>query len=243
MAFATIVTSAESEVNTNETSHTVDMPSGVVSGDLLMVFFSCDGAESVGWPTGGDLWNEISEASSTGGNSTLAVAWRVSDGTEGASITVTTGTIEKSTHVVARINGNEDPTTQPPEVSTVEPIGTATTVDCPSLTPTGGAKDYLWLACGAWDGTDNAYISSPTNYALVQEIQNPSGGGRSHIAVAERDLNASVEDPGVFTFTIAEQRQAQTVVVHPAAAASPTSEREWEHISRVGQAINRAATF
>ncbi len=216
MAAPVVATKAESQMNSEVTDHTVTLPASIASGDTVLAFFSCDAIESVGWPGG---WNEISEKVSAGNNNTLAIAWRKGTGSEGADMIVTTDTTERSTHVTVRITGAIDPTTQAPEITTVEPGTTGTTIDPPSLTPTGGSQDYLWFAVAGWDAQDgNALVSGPTNYSETNWIEN-GGTGACAIAVYQRALTAASEDPGIFTITSAEQRLGQTVAVHPAVGA------------------------
>ena len=104
---------AETESSAAQTSHVITMPSGIVSGDLLICFFGADdaGTNAVTFPEG---WNEIAEGTN---NSILAIAWREATGSD--SLTITTDDSEDSAAVVVRISGAADPDTQPPQVSTV----------------------------------------------------------------------------------------------------------------------------
>jgi hypothetical protein len=96
--------------------------------------------------------------------------------------------------------------------------GNSANPDPDSLTPTGGAKDYLWVAV---EGNDHLDTTSawPSNYSLYNlEECNGSAGG-CNVGVGARAYNASVENPGTFTLDAAEQCVACTVAVHPAAGA------------------------
>jgi CheY-like chemotaxis protein len=198
---------------TDTTSHTVSMPANINAGDLLIVFFSCDGVETVTWPTG-DGWASIFHDTNL---MTLDIGYKIADGTEGATITVTTGTTEQSAHISYRITGHDK--SQAPEVSTGA-TGNSTAPNPDSLTPTGGAKDYLWIAV---EGNNNASAASayPSNYTNGQTNAVGDSGG-ANVAVARRELNASSEDPGTFT-TPSERWVACTVAVQPQSAATAVS--------------------
>ena len=184
-------------------SHTVALPTGIQSGDLLIAFFDASGGIGSGvtitWPGG---WTEFASQLSHSGSpsSGLALyfraAYRQADGTEGASITVTTSSNASSGHNTYRITGAEDPATQAPEAATVQSTAAETTIDPPLLTPTGGAKDYLWLAVAASRG-GGTLSATPTNYTnLLQD-----SGADATLGSSRRELNAASEDPGAFTVT------------------------------------------
>ena len=185
------------------TSHTVNLPANISAGDLLIVFFSCDGSSTVTWPNG---WASIFHQTYS---STLDIGYKISDGTEGPTITVTTGASEQSAHISYRITGNHR--SLAPEASTGA-TGNTTSPDPDSLTPTGGAKDYLWIAV---EGNDNTTSASayPSNYTNGQTNAVGDAGG-VNIAVARRELNASSEDPAAFTIA-REKWIACTVAVYP----------------------------
>jgi len=135
------------------------------------------------------------------------------DGGEGGSITVTTTNTVKSAHLSYRITGHELPSTQAPEASTGWNSESDANPDPDSLTPTGGAKDYLWFAISAADDGRN-YTGYPSSYANGEYVKS-SGPGSCSIASARRNLNASSENPGVFTIEAADQVVAGTIAIHP----------------------------
>ncbi len=188
----------------NTANHTVNLPSSISSGDLLIVFFSCDANETVTWPGG---WTSIFHQTNS---NTLDIGYKIADGAEGAAVTVLTGTNEKSAHLSYRITGHDS--AQAPQASTGA-TSTSTSPNPDSLTPTGGAKDYLWIAVeGNDDGRDSPSVY-PSSYTNGQTSAQGSRGG-ANVAVARRELNAASEDPGAFTIP-SEEWVACTVAVHP----------------------------
>lgn len=210
MAFPSVVTTNTSVENTATLSHTVSLPSGISAGDLLIVVFAVRDIPDVTWPMG---WTEIAEIDdTTNSDQTLAVAYRDADGGEGATITVTTSATKVSAHTSYRISGAADPAVQAPEVSTGA-HNLSEDPDPDSLTPTGGAKDYLWIAC-CGRGDNDVATAAPTNYG---NLLTAGSTGFDAVASAERQLNASSEDPGIFNFPAPDANWvAATVAIHPA---------------------------
>lgn len=199
-----------------DTSHAINIGSPA-DGTLVVIIARVTTTTTISWPAG---WTLLVDNDQTdGSNDATCIAYRLCDGTEGATVTVTTAITGKVSAVAYEITGAANPATQPPEVSTVA-TGTSATPDPSSLSPTGGAKDYLWLWLGAWEGEQTSPpTGNPTNYT------NPTGGGQStagtvvnncRVAVAERNLNAASEDPPSWTIDAADDWSAWTMAVHPA---------------------------
>lgn len=228
-AFPQVVTNSQSSINTSATtSHNVTLPTSLVNGNLLICMVAVDLANSVGWPGG---WTEFFEAS-VGTGQTIAGAWRAIDGSETSPISVSTSGGTRSAHQCYQLSGAENPATQPPQVPTAA-TGTSANPNPPALTPTGGAKDYLWFAVAGHEvtatpscvGTVGSY---PANYG--NGVHQTSGGGvetEGRLAVARRELNASSEDPGTFTITAPDcsgmEWASTTIAVHPSGAAPATN--------------------
>jgi hypothetical protein len=68
--------------------------------------------------------------------------------------------------------------------------------DPPVCTPPGGAKDYLWIACGVELNGSNVPTGAPTNYSNFLSRITSTGTNTVGIGSAERSLNASSENPG-----------------------------------------------
>jgi len=218
MTFPTIAATATSQEPDDTLTHTVSLPAGIQSGDLLIVIFSEDAIPTITFPNEGTDWIVLKDLNSGATGNRIKICYRNADGGEGASITVTTGTVQQSAHCAYRITGHS--TSQAPECSTGA-TGATANPDPDSLTPTGGAKDYLWIALHGNDRnrTTSAY---PTNYDLSQITIISDGSGGAGAAMCGRNLNASPEDPGTFTISASDQWCAATVAVHPTSGATYT---------------------
>ncbi|KKL06799.1 hypothetical protein LCGC14_2592420 [marine sediment metagenome] len=213
MTFPVVETTATSlEDANNVTSHTVDLPSGIISGDLLLIFFVNDGGSSPGLLTG---WTSSSHLQADGNAAGLTMYYRQADGGEGSTVTITSGASERSAHVSYRISGAEVVATRSPEITPLagRNTGTDANPDPAGVTPTGGAKDYLWIATEGHD-RDQSVDAIPTDY--TDQLTSVGGGANScGVGTARRELNASSEDPGTFTISASDQWVGVTVVVHP----------------------------
>ena len=214
MAFPSIAATSTTLRSVAETTSPVNLPTGIVSGNLLLVFVRAAAAGAVGWPAG---WTELFEDASDASDDVTALAWRKADGTEGATIDVTHGSA-KLAALSWRITGAEDPAIQAPQFSTVA-TGTSTAPDSSSLSPTGGAKDYLWLALAAYEGEQSLTPTYPTNYSSNQLTVGTGTGGaiatNCRVSGSNRTNNAASEDPGAYTISVSDDWSAWTVAIHP----------------------------
>jgi len=222
MAFPSVASKNNSYRADIGTSHTVNLPAGIQAGNLLLVFFALrvTALVTITFPEG---WTKIAEIMDY--RSEIGIAWREADGNEGATITVTTSSSLRSAHISYRITGATDPDTQAPEVSTGA-SGSSANPDPDSLTPTGGVKDYLWIALDYHDGGTIPVTGYPANYNDNQEYRDvPDQNYAATLGIATRELNASSEDPGTFTLSSSRYWGACTVAVHPTgvAAVAPTA--------------------
>lgn len=214
MAFPKVQTIATTIVDTNQTAHVQSMPASIAAGDLLLALFCVDvQPSSISWP--GD-WTELLELGDGSNICKVSVGYKKAAG--GDTLTITTATPARhSSGVMYRIDSMIDPDTQAPEISTGVGGGSDDSPDPDSLTPTGGAKDFMWVAMQGHDHIDTT-DSYPTNYSGNQTSTQGAVGASTGVGIATRELNASVEDPGVFTLSGNEQWVACTVAVHPLAA-------------------------
>jgi len=192
------------------------MPAACASGKLLIVFFGSDGTENVGWPVG---WTELGQSAVA---PTVSIGYKQSAGTEaGGTITVTTPSIEHSSHISWCVDNAIAVATQPPEITTWYAAATGNP-DPPSITPTGGAKDYLYVAVAGGDSGSITIDAYPASYGDNNtNVGGAAGDASGHIAVASRTLNAASADPGVFDFSIESSVvSATTIAIHPASAVA-----------------------
>lgn len=217
MAFPVVQTTAETAVSTAGTSHAITLPASIAAGDLTLLVMDIGSTSATLNALAG--WTELLDEAVANG---LKIIYYSGAGVPSAP-TFTSSASTRSATIAYRISGAEVPATQAPQIGTTA-TGTSVSPDPPAVTPTGGAKDYLWIAFFGRDGEeaddDTWTTAAPSGFSnLLQKACGIAGtnlGGM--VASAEQQLNASSLDPGTFTCATGGWR-AQTIAVHPPAAA------------------------
>ena len=211
MAFPQVGDTATSGERNSTTSHTVDLPTTVNSGETLIVFFCTQDDTGTTFPTG---WTEfIDENRGMGWN----CAWRLAGSSEGGTtITVTTANARRSATISMAISGAADPTSSPPTATHAQ--GTSNYPNPPSHTPTAGADDYLWIACFGRLG-DMSVNGWPTNYVDNREEYD---GEEESVAISTLELNDTDDNPAFFTTNNSNAWIASTITITPGAAGTNT---------------------
>lgn len=214
MAFPSITAATATGFATSVTSMAVSLPASISAGDLLLAFVEVRNAGTWTKPTN---WNDISTLSQAGGGSVgkLNGFYKIADGTEGATATWTASTGTTAVWQVYKVTSWHG--TTPPEAVTAS--GDVSSANPPSVTPSWGADDTLWMAvAGHTAASAAAFTAAPTNYSNFVNSGASSGGAAVSVASATRQLNASSEDPGTFTAGGSNRWwAAATIAVRPAA--------------------------
>lgn len=189
MTFPVVAASNSSSILSSATFMNVNLPANISSGDLLFI--------AIGWTANpGTItltnWNAIGSIDANGTAQYLHSFYKTATGSEEATANVTWVNSTFSAAALYRITGWSGT----PEKG-IASVGSSTTVDGPSLAPSWGAADTLWLVAGSYDRGDQTF-TAPTNYSNIVSKNTAGASGRVTIALASRQLNASSEDPGAF---------------------------------------------
>lgn len=209
-AFPQVAATNTSSEPSAVTSHTVNLPTGINAGDLLIVVFGQTAAANIpNFPAG---WTRM--VFSTADNIAAVWAYRIADGLEGGTITVTTGAACQSAHWSARITAHD--ATQAPESQSFWDGAATGHPNPPTITPTGGAKDYLILVAAVQD-SGVVCSAPPTSFTNLQTV---SSGGTANVScgasVARRQFNTATASAGDFTAAATTDAwRANIIVVHP----------------------------
>lgn len=182
---APVVTGRASGVNgTDSTSHSVTLPTGVATGELLVVVFSSDGAPTCSTASTG--WMKVGQASDGTSAVTGAVFQKFATGSN--SLSITTSASEQSSHVSFRISSGG-------VLVATSATGSSTNSNPPALTDI--PDDHLWIATRSGDAAVQATVA-PSGYGNL--TTQTGGASGASTATAERTVSASTtEDPGTFT--------------------------------------------
>ncbi len=205
--FPTVESTSSDNSGGNQTSTSITMPSGVTTGDLLIVFFTKDGSAS---PTGitGTGWTTIN--SSDPGFVNMRIYWKVADGSD--TLTVNHAN-EATAYVVYRISGHDADNT---DVADRElNIGYSPNPDPPLLNPVDwDTEDTLWISVFNWNG-DRSVSSWPTNYSSNQVTDRYANSQGTGIAVSTYESASASQDPSTASIGSAEFWGAITLAVRP----------------------------
>jgi hypothetical protein len=200
---------------TSVASHSVNLPSGIVAGQRIIIFFSPGINTSATYPAG---WNLVFNSGAVGAR--LSAHYRDCDGTEGTSITVTTGVATAAAWAAVRLNNFNPGVAPEPGVAST---GTDAAPDSPSLTPAWGSDKTLWISSfGAFATPAETVNSYPANYADNQTyVAATAAGDKGYLALATRSLEAATEDPGAFAISAIDTWRANTVAVRGLCNVTP----------------------
>ncbi len=221
MASPAVVSVTESNATADDTSpFTVSRAAGVF-GQLTIAIIAVDGNPTLTWPAGYTQF--ASQLRSTGFG--IYAAYHFEDGSEGTTFDITSSASEKWAAIVYSLSGAQHPGTQAPEATTVDGSAATTTPNPPSITPTGGSKDYLFIAAICQDGEeaddDTWGNTPPTNYTPSPPRQKSTAVAgvattNCSLTTAERALTtAGPEDPGTFSVDQSLTYVGLTIAVHP----------------------------
>lgn len=189
---------------------TLNLPSGIASGDLLVMFkehYNGLTGIPVLVPSG---WTSIQLNHFGDSQQATLIAHKVAAGTEGSSIAWPSSSGGAIATICLRVTG-----AALLEAATASPGSTASP-DAPNLSPSWAVSDTLWLACLGWRGNGDELTGDPTSYGSAINV---SGGFDSVSArILTRNLNATSNDPSAWSFSTARFASAATVAI---AAAPP----------------------
>lgn len=186
-------------------SHSVNLPTGIQSGNLLIMIFRAGSAVTVS--SGPSGWTLLGSRNSNG---VTYVWYKTADGTEGSTVTVTTGSSIHAAAISYRISGWGGT----PEIA----FAGSNVNDPPSLSPSWGSAETLWIAVMTNRRSDSSVSAAPTSYTGLITISQASniGTDRSRVSSAHRFLTAASEDPGAFTTSgTIDNPHSATIAVKP----------------------------
>lgn len=193
-------------------------------GELSLALVHVRNAGTWTEPTGYDQITDLTQAGG-GAVGKLDGFYKITDGTELGIETWTASVGTSGAWQSIRITDWHG--TTPPESDTAS--GDATSADPPTLSPSWGSDDTLWIAVAGHSAVSAAaFTAAPTNYTDFANNGASSGGAAVSIASSYRELAASSEDPGTFTAGGSNRFWASaTIAIRPAAGGAPPATRRY----------------
>ena len=207
------VVGIENTVSLSGTTPSITLPSGISSGDVIIIFVGVDGTPTASI-TG--FSQDIAAVGVWAASATYYVFSKTADGTEGASVTLTLSASE-TVCASAWVITNADSIAFS---STVTNAGSVNP-NSPPLTSGFGTVPTLWLSSFATDNGTPTITSYPSGYENGQSLSGGSNFGSPRLGVASKLQTSASEDPPEYTISISHNWVAVTVAI---AAAAPA---EW----------------
>lgn len=224
---------------TAATSHAINVGSPA-SGTLLVVFVRAAGA------TGGTTFTGytafVNDSTDASDDQTL-VYWRLADGTEGATDTLTTVNSIKLAAICWGITGAALPATTPPETGNSLAVGTTANATTNTCTPLSGlSQTFLFLTMLGMD-SETATATIPSPYANQTSANSGTGGAVATNCIiwgGSLQKTTVTEDPASWTSSAPNAGWTTvTIAISPPAPTAVFGTEEQYYYSRaVKQASN-----
>lgn len=205
--YPSIQTITETTFSSETTSHDVNMPASVDSGDLLVILFTANNG-TVSTPAG---WTEQYQELMDGDGAAVCYK-KISDGTEGGT-TVDLVT-DSSSAAVAQVLRVVDNLGTLAGVESATADGSSEFPDPPSLSASWGTEHTLWVAVAHYIDDQATVDSYPSGYTggtyLITNIGSNLGAG---IAMAHNENETTTENPGAFHLNTTEKWRGVTIAL------------------------------
>jgi hypothetical protein len=199
----------EYSATTSGSSRVVDLPAGIVAGDLMVVVIAGPSGEVVTPPSG---WALLAGGWGNGTDGD-GIYWKIAVGGE-TSATWTISSSATSRHV-----GMAFQNALSAEYTFLNQDG-GSTPNCPSITASWGLADNMFVALNYWSDASDTPTSYPASYSLIQNVFGTTTGFR----VSARALAAATEDPGVQTGSgVMAGLRSVTFAIRPTVASAAQS--------------------
>lgn len=190
-------------ITTASTSYALNMPTGIVVGELLFaVLVRNTTSGSVTWPAG---WTELEDAATS---KSLSYAYRIADGTEGTTITVTSTNSVTAVAIIARIANHASSVSAP--VDGTAATGTSTSPNPPNVAHSWGTGPWTMFLTVLSANTNVTVSADSSGYTLG--AQNALSTN-ARVRIAYKVAKAASDDPGTMTLASSQNWRVNTVAI------------------------------
>lgn len=232
---ATFAEDATTNYSADQTSHVINLPASISAGDLLLLWFTCDGLSGTGISTPSG-WT-LEESTQVATNSDLGYLFsKTATGSEGSTVTVTTtGTSQSSSAIAIRVTDWEVfETTSESD----QPSGTHLTLSplTPTISGNGIAIAFLCLN-GSRTVTD---IQSGVNSIVTTS----SGSSNNTVAAAVHaplSISSDLEDVIAWSSRQNSASVYSGAIVFVSSAASSSGDYTYEQIKQLRYKMRQGA--
>ena len=208
------VVGIENTISSSGTTPSITLPSGISSGDVIVIFVGVDGTPTASI-TG--FSQDIAAVGGWAASATYYVFSKTADGTEGSSVTLSISASEvvcASAWVITNANDVA--------FSAVATNAGSVNPDSPSLTSGFGAVPTFWISSFATDNGTPTITAYPSGYENGQSLSGGANFGSPRLGVSSTVASVATEDPPAYTISEAHNWVAVTVAIGTSAPAEWT---------------------
>lgn len=213
---ATVVASGLTIVNTgtygstaDASTHSINLPASIASGNLLAVFVTTNGATLTA-PSG---WSTFA-SSTTSSNTRVSASYRIADGTEGSSLSITASASTPLCAITYRIVNNRNAIAANTDLTTLAGSFSSTTTPNPgnAVSPWGSAEN-LWIVPLAY----NSITTTVSSYISTYDQGQATVAANRLFSMTSCAIKktASFENPGAYTLSAAQVGTYLISVIRP----------------------------
>jgi len=233
--------SIEAGDSTNGTSLSggvaLNMPSGIVAGELLVAEASNDNTGGTNMGISG--WTQLFHTQYTG-NVVSHGAWaKIAAGSDTATLT---GASQDYAARVWRIS-NHGVATIASDIKVGTPATGSSSAPNPPSLDAGSSKKWLWLASNGSDDDDNTTPYAPTNYTADAQVESASSTSSTMLQTAWRKYEIQTEDPGAFALAATEEWIANVIAIPPAVAGTNLVVQDATHTHAADAIVLTASNY
>lgn len=220
MAAPTIVSITQTSEGTDQSTITVDLPTTVDAGDLLLlaVMFEREQVSAAITPPTG--WTELLDVEANASQGHLYICAISAVGNEdGGNVNIVGDLAGKAAAQVYRITGWGGTVADDIDITSINTLGVTSTPNPPSVTAGWGAADNLVVVfTGLRD--DNPSLSADIYGNGLLTSGGGEGNDNATLISDYTTTTSATEDPGAWSLSESETCIAATLIIEPAAAAS-----------------------
>jgi len=223
MAAPVVEATATTREGAAGTSHTVNLPSGITAGNLLVLAISGVQTSPVTTPSG---WTLHSDANlyDPAVHNLARIYWRIADGNEGSTLSMTSSAVAAFGAVCYRISGAT--ATNPLTALTYAKSNPWDGYPNPPLSSIGLQRDWLFVAGVIDYSAAQLMTGAPTGYSTMSTgVGEHNTGFHSRVTLCYKSTAVvASDDPGTFTAAAPTYWCAFTFAITPARTDSPVVE-------------------
>lgn len=225
MAYPVIESRTKTDFTTNPTTFAANLPAVIDAGELLLLMAKTEDENSIVEASvsdsTSDAWTSLEGPTGSTTEGSALVFAKVADGDEDSgTVTFTTlGSGGCAQAYVYRISGWGGTIATDIDIAVSTAYTISSTADPEAVTAGWGSDTNLFLVSVHLNDDDATTAAASTGYGNLQSASIGNGGNNSAtMAIFDRELTASSDNPGTITLSESERWLCCTMVIKPAAS-------------------------